>query len=162
RMSRDSQLRNGSSEYGQININSGGVGDLLTRGGPNLPVPANFHAYAEYSRPRKGDWSFTAEVELFSGGLAGNDRIGYSAAFEPTWYLGDTFSLFAGVTYDTSPDWLVWSHDNIVGRYRQRSLELDAGLNWNIDGRQELRVKLQALGLDARLAQAIEVRPDGG
>src|SRR3546814_17345965 len=32
RMSRRSQLRNGSSEYAQINVNSSGVDDLLTRG----------------------------------------------------------------------------------------------------------------------------------
>src|SRR3546814_6237514 len=32
RISRRSQLRNGSSEYAQVNVNSSGVDDLLTRG----------------------------------------------------------------------------------------------------------------------------------
>jgi hypothetical protein len=162
RMSRESQLRNGSYEYAQININSSGVEDLLTRGGHNLRVPTNFNAFAEYDRPRKGNWSFQSEAEVYTGGLSGNNEIGYRASFEPTYYVGDTFSLFGGIAYEAIPDWLVWSHDNIVGRYDQQSLQLDAGLNWNIGSRQELRVKLQALGLDAQLEQTIEVQPDGG
>jgi hypothetical protein len=34
-------------------------------------------------------------------------------------------------------------------------------VDWSIGQRQELRVKLQAIGLDAQLAEAIEVQPDG-
>jgi hypothetical protein len=162
RMSRQSQLRNGSSEYAQINVNSAGVDDLLTRGGNVLRRPPNFNAYFEYTRPRKGDWAFETELELASGGLSGNDEIGYDIEFEPTYFVSDAFSLFAGVSYERTPDWLVWQGDNLVGRFDQRALELDAGINWNIGNRQELRVKLQALGLDARLKEAIEVRPDGG
>ena len=162
RMSRQSQLRNGSSEYAQININSAGVDDLLTRGGNVLRRPPNFNAYFEYVRPRKGDWAFETDLELASGGLSGNDEIGYEVEFEPTYFVSDAFSLFAGMSYERVPDWLVWQGGDLVGRFDQRALELDAGVNWNIGNRQELRVKLQALGLDARLKEAIEVRPDGG
>ncbi len=162
RMSRQSQLRNGSSEYAQININGSGVDDMLTRGNGVLNKPGNFNAFFEYERPRKGDWSFDTEVELQSGGLAGNDRIGWSAEFTPTYYVNDAFSLFAGVFYERTPDWLVWQQGNLVGRFEEQALQLNAGLDWNIGSRQELRVKLQALGLDAALNEAIEVQPDGG
>ena len=162
RMSRQSQLRNGSFEYAQININSSGVDDMLTRGNGVLNKPRNFNAFFEYERPRKGDWSFDTEVELQSGGLAGNDKVGWSVEFTPTYYVNDAFSLFAGAFYERTPDWLVWRGDNLVGRFRERALQLNAGLDWNIGSRQELRVKLQALGLDAALTEAIEVQPEGG
>lgn len=169
RMSRQSQLRNGSSEYAQININSSGVSDNLTRGNNRLRLPANFNSHAEYSRPRKGNWSFETWVDAQSGGLSGNDQIGYNLGFEPTYYIGDSFSLFGGISYESTPDWLVWqcgnpaaACGNRVGRYDERALELDGGINWNIGSKQELRVKLQALGLDARLKETILVQPDGG
>lgn len=169
RMSRQSQLRNGSSEYAQININSSGVSDDLTRGNNRLRTPANFNAHAEYERPRKGNWSFETEVNASSGGLSGNDQVGYDLSFEPTYYISDSFSLFGGISYESTPDWLVWqcgspaaACGNRVGRYDERALELDGGINWNIGSRQELRVKLQALGLDARLKETVMVQPDGG
>src|SRR5690606_27272739 len=39
--------------------------------------------------------------------------------------------------------------------------KLLAGLDWNINARQELRVKLQAIGIDARLRQAWRFDPAG-
>jgi hypothetical protein len=59
------------------------------------------------------------------------------------------------------PGWLVWQHDNLIGSFDRRSLELEAGLDWAIDNRQELRVKLQAIGLDARLRGAYRVAANG-
>ena len=169
RMSRQSQLRNGSFEYAQININSSGFDDQITRGNGNLRKPWNFNAYAEYERPRKGRWAFGTEAELYSGGLSGNDEIGYQLTITPTYFISDALSLFAGLSYERTPDWLVWRCNdpradcgNRVGRFDESALELDAGVNWNIGSRQELRVKLQALGLDAALKETIRVQPGGG
>ena len=64
RMSRESNLRNGSYEYGQININSAGVDDLLTRGHGVLELPPNINTFFQYERPRKGNWAFNAEAEV--------------------------------------------------------------------------------------------------
>ena len=78
RFSRESRLRDGSFEYGQINVNSAGVNDLLTRGNGAVNRPPNFNSFFEYERPRKGNWAYDIEAEIFSGGLAGNDEVGYS------------------------------------------------------------------------------------
>ena len=40
-------------------------------------------------------------------------------------------------------------------------LVLNAGVSWLIGGRQELQVKLEAIGLDAKALQAWRVAPDG-
>ncbi|MDR6839993.1 DUF5916 domain-containing protein [Pseudoxanthomonas sacheonensis] len=161
RVSREGRLRDGSYEYAQINVNSAGVDDLVTRGHGSVKRPSNFNAYFEYERPRKGRWGHQLETELYSGGLAGNSKIGYSIQYEPTYFVSDAFSLTAGVYADHTPDWLVWNRDsNLLGSYDGREVHLNAGLDWTIGSKQELRVKLQAIALDAKMRQTYAV--DGG
>jgi hypothetical protein len=69
--------------------------------------------------------------------------------------------VYAGPYYEHSPDWLVWQRDNLVGRFDQHTLLLDAGFDWSIDNRQELRLKLQAIGLDARARGGYRVGVNG-
>lgn len=40
-------------------------------------------------------------------------------------------------------------------------MQFNAGLDWSIGQRQELRVKLQTIGLDAQLTEAVQVGADG-
>jgi hypothetical protein len=161
RLSRESRLRDGSYEYAQININSAGVDDLLTRGNGVLNKPANFNAYFEFQRPRKGRWAHELEAELFGGGVEGDQRIGGSLLYQPTYFISDAFSVYLGVYADRSPAWLVWQRDNLIGSFDGTEVNLDAGLDWSIGERQELRVKLQAIGIDAALRQAYRVAPNG-
>ncbi|MBB1088095.1 hypothetical protein H4F99_06285 [Lysobacter sp. SG-8] len=161
RLSREGRLRDGSFEYAQVNINGGGFEDRLTRGNGALAVPGNFNAYYEYDRPRQGNWAWEMSAEAFSGGLEGNDAVGVAAEFEPTYFFSDALSASVGIEYLQRPDWLVWQRDNLIGSFEQRSAGLSAGLEWLVDERQELRVKLQAIGLDADLRQAYRVAANG-
>lgn len=161
RVSRQSGLRNGSSEYAQININSSGVDDLLTRGHGVVKLPPNFNANFEYNRPRKGNWAYDVEANAFSGGLAGNHKVGYSLEFEPTYFISDAFSVYVGVYADRTPDWLLWQNDNLIGSFDGREWHFNAGLDWSIGSKQELRIKLQALAIDAQLRQAWRVDAAG-
>jgi hypothetical protein len=162
RVSRESRLRDGSYEYGQVNINSAGYDDLITRGNGVLWLPPNFNSYFDYQRPRKGNWSFETEVNIQSGGLAGNSKVGYNVRFTPTYFVSDAFNVYVGVYADRTPDWLVWETGNLIGSYEETELQFDAGLNWTIGSRQELRVKLQAIGLKGELSQAYRVDAAGG
>ncbi|HWU69862.1 MAG TPA: DUF5916 domain-containing protein [Pseudoxanthomonas sp.] len=161
RLMRQSQLRDGSSLYGQVNVNSAGVDDRITRGRNPLQLPPNFNAHAEFSRPRKGAWAFDAYANVLSGGLSGNDKIGWSAGVAPTWFANDALSFTLDFSAERLPDWLVWQGDNRVGSFAERSVQLNGAMNWTIDNRQELRVKLQALGLEARARQGWDAQPDG-
>ncbi len=161
RLSRQSQLRDGSSLYAQINVNSAGFDDRITRGGHPLWLPANFNSHVDFSRPRKGHWAFNAFAEAMSGGLAGNDRIGWVAGVAPTWFANDALSFTLDLSAEHVPDWMVWRGGDLVGEFDERSIQLNGSVNWNIDDRQELRVKLQALGMDARLRQGWDAQPDG-
>src|SRR3546814_16622150 len=52
-------------------------------------------------------------------------------------------------------------HDNLIGSFEGREWHFNAGLDWNIGSRQELRVKLQTLAIDARARQAWRVDASG-
>ncbi len=161
RMSRNSKVKDGSTEYAQINLNSSGVDDLLLRGNGNVRLPANFNANFEYNRPRKGDWAWDFVANVFSGGLSGNDKVGFDVEFIPTYFINDAFSVYAGAYYEQIPDWLLWQRDNLIGSFDEDMLMFKAGMDWTINPKQELRVKLQAIGLDAQILQAYRVDAGG-
>ena len=60
-----------------------------------------------------------------------------------------------------TPDWLVWQQDTLFGSFDQHQTNLSAGFTWIMTNRHELRLKLQAIGLDADLRQAYRVDPSG-
>ncbi len=161
RINRSSELRNGDSEDAQIDINSAGWDDLLTRGHGALFLPPSSDLYYEHVTPRHGNWSWKLDAQASTGGLAGNRRIGYDLDVVPTYFVSNALSIYTGVEAQYTPGWLVWQHDNLIGSFNQRTVELKAGFDWNIDGRQQLRLKLQALGLDARVLQAYRVGANG-
>jgi len=161
RIERDSSLRNGATEDVELNVNSAAWDDLLTRGHGALYLPPTFDLEYERNSPRHGNWAYDLELEVLSGGLRGNHSVGYDLKLIPTYFVSDAFNIYAGPYYQHIPDWLVWQHDNLVGRFDQHTLELEAGFDWSIGSRQELRMKLQALGLNAQVRGAYRVGGNG-
>ncbi|HET6587554.1 MAG TPA: DUF5916 domain-containing protein [Oleiagrimonas sp.] len=161
RIGRSSQLRNGGNENILLNVNSAGWDDLLTRGHGALFLSPSMQFSYEYETPRQGHWSFDSEADIMTEGLSGNREPGWAVSFVPTYFISNALRVHAGLAYQHVPDWLVWQHDNLIGRFDQHQIELDAGFDWAIDDRQELRLKLQAIGLDARLRGAYLVADNG-
>jgi len=164
RMSRQSQLRNGGSGDFQIDIESAGVNDQLLRGNGLVKLPENISASWEYERPREGNWAPEYGVELFSGGLAGNDRFGHAGWLGGTYFVSDAFRLNAEVIVIRRPDWLIWQgadRPDLIGTFDGRETRFNTGLDWTLDARQELRVKLQAIGIGARATGAWRFDPAG-
>ena len=156
-----SNLRDGGNEYMQANVNSAGYDDRILRGNGILRLPPNFNAFYERSRPRKGNWELYGNIGVDNGGIGEGRGLGYNAQFKPTYFVSDAFNVFGLLSVENTPQWMVWQHDNLLGTFRERALEIDAGVNWTIGDKQELRVKLQAIGLDARLRQAWRIAADG-
>ena len=160
RISRQSVRRDGGNEYFQGNFNASGFDDRILRGHGFLRSPGAFNVFYQRLRPRKGNWEFYGNINLNNGGLV-DSPIGYNFTLKPTYFFSDAFNAFVQVYAETTPEWIIWQHDNLVGTFRERAVQLDAGVNWTIGDKQELRVKLQALGLDAPFRQAYRAAPDG-
>ena len=164
RLSVSNQLKDGGNSYAQININSHGYDDRVLRGNGILKQPWNFNAFAERNWPRKGDWSFYANVNVDNSGLVNGDddrKLGWTTQLQPTYFISDAFSVYVTLYAERTPQWILWEGDNLVGTFDEHVQQLDAGVNWNIGTSQELRVKMQALGLDAKLGQAWRADADG-
>jgi hypothetical protein len=161
RMSRESRLRNGAYEYAQINVNSAGIDDLLTRGHGVVNLPPYINTYAEYDRPRKGNWSYKLQAEINGGGLSGNHMFGFRVEVEPTYFISDALNVYVGVDATRTPDWLIWQQANYIGSFEGTEVHFNAGFNWTITNSQELRLKLQAIGVNARARQGYRVDTRG-
>ncbi|MEO8160937.1 MAG: DUF5916 domain-containing protein, partial [Arenimonas sp.] len=161
RMSVQSQRRDGGNEFAQVNVNTAGYDDRILRGNGIVRLPPSVNLFAERFRPRKGRWELYGNINAFKGGIGEDRKIGWSFNFNPTYYLTDAFSIYSNLYLESTPNWMVWDHDDLLGTFKERSVQLDLGLNWSIGDKQEFRVKLQALGLDAPLRQAWHFTPDG-
>jgi hypothetical protein len=153
-LERQSSLRNGASQSLGLSFNSAIWDDRLTRGHGAVHLPPTLHLEAAHQQPRHGNWAWMVSSEFFGEGIGGNERLAYSLMVTPTFFWSDTLNLEAGLGWSHQPDWLLWQRDDLIGRYRSQSLQLNAGFNWSIGSRQELRMKLQAIGLRARAESA--------
>jgi hypothetical protein len=161
RMSLSSQMRNGGNQFAQVNINAAGYDDRILRGHGIVRTPPRHYLFGERYRPRKGRWELYGNINLGYDGIGEERKVGWSANFNPTFYFTDSFSVYANFYLESTPQWMVWDHDNLIGTFKERAAQFDAGINWKISEKQEFRVKLQALGLDAPLRQAWRFAPDG-
>jgi len=162
-INRRSDLRDGGREFIEAALWTSGHDDLITRGNGVLRVPAKLFMTYERLRPRRGDnpWSLYTEAGYSAEGLGGVDEGELSLYLEPNYQFSDRMLLFAGIEYSHNPDWLLWRQDNRVASFRADFLSLNAGLQWFIDGKQELRLRLETIGVDARTRQAYRVAGDG-
>lgn len=162
-VSRSGQLRDGGDDFLELATWLAGHDDLITRGNGPVEVPAKLYASYQRFRPRRGDghWAFSGSLRYAAEGLGGPDDGAWQLDFEPTFHLNDQLSFFSNVHVERNPDWLLWRGGNLLGTYAMDLVQLNAGSTWLIDDTQELRVRLEAIGLDAAAGQAWRVAADG-
>ena len=156
-VNRQSNRRDGGSEFFDVAMWSRGQDDLITRGNGIVEVPAKLYAYYERFRPRQGAWQFYGYGRYAAEGLEGPEKGSLTLSFEPTYFVNDELSFGTTLELSHNPDWLLWRGDNLLGSYRSNLAYLAAGATWLIDPKQELRVRLEAIGLDADAQQAWRV-----
>jgi hypothetical protein len=105
-----------------------------------------------------GRFRFSAAAYFKEEGLTSYTR---ELQFKPKWFLTENFSLGLELDYFHSPNWLLWDQGRQVAVYQRRELDSALNLNWYPTLKQELRLKVQWVGLDAEALQAYTVQPDG-
>ena len=160
-LQRYSERRDGGNEFFDVALFSEGHDDLVTRGNGVVAVPEKLMGFWERSRPQRGSWSWYGSVRAAGEGLEGADALGLELFLQPTLHLSDSLTVQAGLGLQHNPDWLLWRGGNRLGSYRADTLQLSGNLQWQIGTRQELRIKLETIALDARLRQAWVVGAGG-
>ncbi len=157
-ISRYSETRNGGNEFFELTWLSNGNDDLITRGNGIVKKPQRLFGFYERFRPRKGNWEFYGNGRFGQSGLARIEQSDIQFYFQPTYFFSDTMSFYVGLEAQYRPDWLIWQEDeSLLGTFEAKQLNLSAGMQWLIGSKQELRVKLETIALDAKVKQAYSV-----
>ncbi len=162
-VNRSGQLRHGGNDFGEIAMWTSGHDDRILRGNGVVNLPAKYFLFYERSRPRQGDghWEFYANMRWASEGLDTPGRHSLQFDFEPTYHVNDRLRFFTAWYFERNQDWVLWRGGNLLGSYEESMIQLNAGSVWLISDRQELRVRLEAIGLDAKARQAYRVDANG-
>lgn len=157
---RNSERRDGGGESSMLRWRAPAFDDRLSRGNGAVRVQGGPQLYLEMDQPRQGEerWSWSATLEAFPNAHAGHSWYG---GVQPRVHLGPRFDLDLGLYGWRQTDWLLWQRADEFGSFRARRAEVYSNLNWLIDDRQELRLKLQAIAIDAHARQARRLGPDG-
>jgi len=159
-LSRYSELRGGGNQFAFVRWRAPYVDDRLSRGNGSVPFGGRAGVFWEASTPRRGDgkfawyWNIDAIPEAVEG-------YSVSAGVQPRWHLTDRFDVDLGIYVNHRPDWLIWQQGREFGSFASQRLDIFSNLNWFIGEKQELRVKLQALAIDATLEQARQLDARG-
>ena len=136
--------------------------DRITRGNGLMRTEPGFGGHIHRILQRRGNWSMGAELSASAaGGVRGDTPWTWTTTVSGTYYFSDALNLLLQAGRTSSQEFLVWQQDNLVGGFRMARQNLNASLNWNIGSRQELRVKLEALGLNADNPEAWRIGADG-
>ena len=160
-INRYAERRDGGTEFWDVSAWSSGHDDLITRGNGVVRVPEKLYMFWERSRPRRGAWAFYGSARAAGDGLDGASAMGLQLTAQPTLHLSDSLSLQGNLSLQHNPDWLLWRGGTRLGSFRADTVRAGLNLQWQLGHRQELRVKLESIALDARLRQAWQVGPGG-
>lgn len=163
-INRQSDFKDGGNMFVEVASYSPGYDDLITRGNGAVRIPAKYFAFIEryWSRKAEGHWEFYGNLRYATDGLRGWDKPSLEVYAEPSYHFNDRLRVFAGMNYKRHPDWLLWDFPTQrLGSYDSDLMILNAGMTWLIDPKQELRIRLEAIGLDANVRQAWDVGANG-
>ncbi len=161
-LSRSGNLLNGGQDYLELGVWGAYTDDLITRGNGSVRLPEKVSAYYERFRPRQEEESLDwyGYARYFAEGQKGIDAGGIELYIEPKYHFSDRLNVSAGLLVQHNPDWLLWLEQDRLGTYSSSLVQLNMSSVWMIGSRQELRVRLEALGLDAEALRAWRARPD--
>ena len=160
------ELRNGGNDFFEVAQYLPGYDDRILRGNGIVRMPTKSYLYYERFTPRQKNWSLYWHARYAAEGLEGPAHGALEVDFNPTYFFNDNLSLGVELFAQYNPDWLVWpdwiaQDGRLLGSFRSDWVQLSSTLQWTMSAKQELRVKLETIALDARLKQAWRVADDG-
>lgn len=162
RFNGNSQRKDGGNFNWNLQLRAPAYDDQITRGNGPMHVRSGMNAYVNRGFPRRGDWQFGVDASLgVASGLRSDTPYAWSASVNATHYFSDALNLELWLGHVSDQEQLIWQHDNLVSGFHMNRYDFNASLNWNIGTRQELRIKLEALGFDADQPRAWRIAADG-
>lgn len=165
----ESQRKDGGNVHWSLQLGGSGFDDEITRGNGAVRTRSEIDGDFEREFPRRGRWQFRVGAGFGVGGGVGQGvPVAWNAGGGATFFLSDALNIELELGYVRDQAMLIWQgdslgpgYDNVVAGFRMQRFDLEANLNWSISPRQELRVKLEALGFDASRPQPWRVLAGG-
>ena len=158
------QWRGGANSYFFYYHEWPGFDDLLTRGNGNLRMPTRHNWGMDYDSATHGRLRYSVAAFAREQGFTSYTR---QLQFKPKFFVTENLSLELDLNYFDSPNWLIWIAESRVGiysqlgLYRRQELSTNFNVNWYPAPKQELRLKVQWVGLGAEGIRAYDVAADG-
>jgi hypothetical protein len=158
---RYSEFRDGGNMFAFVRRRLPSVDDRVARGNGLTQLRGGYQFGLERSFARRdnGWFSWFALLGAASGRSTG--RINYNYGLNPRFYLSEQLDFNIGLFGTHYNDFLLWRRNRDFGRFQGNRLDLSSDLNWFIGDKQELRIKLQAIAIDAELEQSLTLDQSG-
>jgi hypothetical protein len=128
-----------------------GVDDLISEGNGIVRLSDREGIYTNLSTPRFGRFQYLIGAGIFQEGV--EDYSGYLDAIA-LFHAGSELTMSLEVVPQREKDWLFWNGDNNYSTVNWDRLDYILDFNWFPSAKQELRVKWQWIGIDARGRQS--------
>ncbi|MFM1570447.1 MAG: DUF5916 domain-containing protein [Porticoccaceae bacterium] len=138
---------------------SSGWDDRITRGNGSYFRSAKHKASLRYESPRGSDYVFSAKVYT---GTEDTQELYYGAHFSPQLYLTDTLTLGGNIGFKKYREWLLWDAGvSQLAGYEADRYSGGVRLDWYPSSRQEVRLKFQWIGIDAKTINSYQLENSG-
>ena len=156
---REAQQRSGAVLTSKLELAGEGVDDLISRGNGNVNIDPRLVVLEQtYQSARIGKWRGYGRASLLQ---EGDDDYAIGAESKVEYFARADLSAALRVIMLWSRDWLIWQEDNLLASFHRTQATLAGDLNWFPAPNQELRLKLQWLGIDAHDATPFRIAPSG-
>jgi hypothetical protein len=156
---REAQQHSGALLTSSLELAGDGVDDLISRGNGNVNVDARLVVLEQtYQSARIGKWRGYGRASLLQ---EGDDDYAFEAESKVEYFVRQDLNVALRVAMLWSRDWLIWLEDDQLASFHRKRATLAGDLNWFPARKQELRVKLQWLGIDADDATPFRIAPSG-
>jgi hypothetical protein len=162
-INRFSEYRDGGNRFVDLFVTGPTNDDLVLRGNGFVRLPGRVGLFAEryWARAPEGRLEFYANARSVNEGFDGRGTNLVQLTGEATYHASDRLRLGLSLQALDNPDWVIWRGGNALGQFDGRQLFATASGTWQIDTKQELRLRLEAIGLDANARALWRVSPDG-
>lgn len=158
-----SEYRNGGNRFWDVFVTGPINDDLVLRGNGFVRLPARIGVFAEryWARAPESRMEFYGHARVVNEGFDGRGRGLAQLTGEATYHASDRLRFSASARLVDNPDWVIWRGGDALGQFHGQQAFLGAAGTWQIDAKQELRLRLEAIGLDAGARALWRVSPDG-
>jgi hypothetical protein len=142
----------------QYEQRTSGIDDLLTRGNNPVQLPRAFKYSFAYISPQNSAFTFQIDFAKGEDFLQGRLR---EVEFSPSYQLNESSDISLEIEWVRNDSWLIWDEANTLEEFERDELSIALNFNAVIYEKHELRLKLEAVALEAIALNEYEANSQG-